>query len=73
MPRSVAENPVSASVPGQEDNLAPGQLARQKAIRRIPKRSLDLDPSLPAEALDVVQSAATNDSNSILDHKVLLC
>ena len=60
------EEAVAASVARQENNVAPGQLAREQIVRRRAKRRFDFHPFLIGEAFDVVKAGAANDADAML-------
>ena len=59
---------MSASVPGQEHDLAPREFAGEKIVRGRAERGFDLDPFLVGETFNVVKSAAANNANSMTRH-----
>ena len=59
------EKPVAAGMASQKHHIPSLQLARQELVRREAKRRAHLDPPFVREALDLVQSRAANDTDSV--------
>src|ERR1035438_1909295 len=62
------QNPVATSMPGQEYDLAPRQLAGEKTVRGRAEGRLDIDPLLLGKAFDMIQPTATDDADTGLRH-----
>jgi hypothetical protein len=59
---------VAARVPGQEHDLAAGQLAGEETVRGRAEGRLDIDPLLTGEAIDMIEAAAADDADTGLRH-----
>jgi len=57
------QNAVAAGMPGEEVNLAPGEFAADKGIRRIAERRADRVFTHIFNAIDLIKAAASDDAD----------
>ena len=60
---------VASSVPGQEGQSQPAELAGENFVRRVAPRSIDFDPFRVAKARDVVNAGAADYAQNPFPHR----
>lgn len=62
------QNAMPARMARKKNHFASGELAGEKIVGRRAERGFNFHPFLPGETFNVIQSAAANDSNSVIRH-----